>query len=39
MCDKHDSHADVSGISQKMLFHRMIEKDEMNHFINTKQKK
>ena len=39
MCDKHDSHTDVSGISQKMVFHRMIEKDGMNQFINTKQKK
>ena len=39
MCDKHDSHTDVSGISQKMVFHQMIEKDGMNQFINTKQKK
>ena len=39
MCDKHHSHPDVSEISQKMVFHRMIKKDGMNQFISTKQKK
>ena len=39
MCNKHHSRPGVSGISQKMVFHRMIEKDGMNQFINTKQKK
>ena len=38
MCDKHHSRPDVSGISQKMVFHQSIEKDGMNQFINTKQK-